>query len=159
MKLKICLAMFALMMALPLSVPAVAQADGANPVRERQKLMRSVGRAMKTTVKMLRGEIAYDAALAKDSMKTMNDVAGVFTTLFPKGSDKDNSIMDFDKESSAQPAIWADMADFKSKAEALKAASAKAGAAAGDKAALGAALGAVGQACKGCHSKYKAKEE
>lgn len=134
-------------------------APNANPVKERQKLMRSVGKAMKTSVKMLRGERPYDAGAAADAMKTMNDVAGKYAGLFPEGSDMENSIMDFDQESDAKPEIWTNMDDFKMKAAALKMASAAAQKAAGDKAMFMAAFGDVGKACKGCHGKYKADKK
>ena len=130
-----------------------------NPVKERQKLMRTVGKAMKTSVKMLKGELAYDAAAVSANMKTMSDVAGNYTGLFPDGSDMDNSIMDFDQESDAKPEIWANMDDFKVKATALKTASEAAMKASGDKAAFGVAFGNVGKACKGCHQKYKADKK
>ena len=132
--------------------------EKSNPVRERQKLMRSVGKAMKTTVKMIRGEISYEVDSIVAGMKTMGDVADRYTSLFPEGSDMENSIMDFDHESSAKPEIWANMADFKAKAAALKTASAAAMKVAGDKAALSAALANLGNACKACHQKYKAVE-
>ena len=60
-------------------------AENANPVKERQKLMRSVGKAMKTTVKMLRGDLAYDGAAAASAMATMSDVAGKYSQTVPRG--------------------------------------------------------------------------
>ncbi len=134
-------------------------AENANPVKERQKLMRSVGKAMKTTVKMLRGDLAYDGAAAASAMSTMSEVAGKYTKLFPEGSDMENSIMDFDQESDARPEIWTNKKDFEMKAAALLEASTKAGKAAGDKKALAAVFNEVGNACKGCHQKYKAKKQ
>ena len=134
-------------------------AENANPVKERQKLMRTVGKAMKTTVKMLRGDLAYDASMAAAAMATMSDVAGKYTKLFPEGSDMENSIMDFDQESDARPEIWTNKDDFKMKAAALVTASTKAGKASADKASLGAVFNEVGNACKGCHQKYKAKKQ
>lgn len=137
-----------------------ASADvNANPIKERQKLMRSVGKAMKTTVKMLRGELAYDAVAVSDGMKTMNEVANKYTSLFPEGSDMENSIMDFDQESDAKPDIWTNMDDFKMKAMALATASSAAMKASGDKGAFAAVFGNVGKTCKGCHQKYKADKK
>ena len=133
--------------------------EKANPVKERQKLMRAVGKAMKTTVKMLRGDLAYDAAAASGAMKTMSEVAQNYPKLFPAGSDMENSIMDFDQESDAKPEIWANMDDFKSKTNALLIASTKAGKAAGDKTTLAAVFNEVGKSCKACHQKYKAKKQ
>ncbi len=133
--------------------------QNANPVKERQKLMRSVGKAMKKTVKMLRGERPYDAATIANAMKTMNDVAGKYTGLFPEGSDMENSIMDFDQESDARPDIWTNMADFKKKAGVLGAASDAAMKVSSDQAAFAMAFDNVAKACKGCHQKYKADKQ
>ena len=135
----------------------------ANPVKERQKLMRSVGKAMQISVKMLKGKIAYDGAQIASRMKVMNEVAGKFnddfSRLFPKGSDDENSIMDFDQESSAKGEIWNQIDDFKMKAGELKTASAVALKQAGDKAAFAKSLENVGKSCKGCHQKYKANKK
>ena len=135
----------------------------ANPVKERQKLMRSVGKSMQISVKMLQGKIAYDGAEIASRMKIMNEVAGQFdanfSSLFPEGSDDENSVMDFDQESSAKGDIWSHMDDFKMKAGALKSASAAAIKQANDKATFAKALENVGKSCKGCHQKYKADKK
>ena len=135
----------------------------ANPVKERQKLMRSVGKAMGISVKMLKGKIAYDGAELASRMKVMNEVAGKFSTdfarLFPEGSDKENSMMDFDQESSAKGDIWSHADDFKMKSGDLQTASAAAMSQTGDKAAFAKAFGNIGKSCKGCHQKYKADKE
>ncbi len=137
----------------------VLAAPDANPVKERQKLMRQVGKAMKTSAKMAKGELAYDAAAIASAMKTMNEVAGKFTDLFPEGSDMENSIMDFDRDSDAKPEIWSNKEDFRQKSLALQAASKAAMEVSGDKAAFLAAFGNVGKTCKGCHEKYKADKK
>ena len=108
---------------------------------------------------MLRGDLAYDGAAAASAMSTMSTVAGKYTKLFPEGSDMENSIMDFDQESDARPEIWTNKKDFEMKAAALLDASTKAGKAAGDKAALAAVFNEVGNTCKACHQKYKAKKQ
>ncbi|MCF6198872.1 MAG: cytochrome c [Hyphomicrobiaceae bacterium] len=135
----------------------------ANPVKERQKLMRSVGKAMQISVKMLKGKVAYDGTEIASRMKIMNEVAGKFnddfSRLFPEGSDDENSIMDFDQESSAKADIWNQVDDFKMKSGELKTASAVAMKQAGDKAAFAKALENVGKSCKGCHQKYKADKK
>ena len=133
------------------------------PVKERQKLMRAVGKGMKISVKMLKGTIAYDGAAIASRMKIMGEVAvkfnDDFARLFPEGSDDENSMMDFDRESSAKGDIWSHMDDFKSKAMALKTASDAAMKQAGDKASFAKAFENIGKSCKGCHQKYKSDKK
>jgi cytochrome c556 len=66
-------------------------------------------------------------------------------------------VRDQDVETRALDAVWADKADFDTKAAALvEAANATAAAAAtGDQTATMAALGAMGQSCGGCHDTYR----
>ncbi len=135
----------------------------ANPVKERQKLMRAVGKAMQISVKMLKGKIDYDGAEIASRMKVMNEVAGTFNDdfarLFPEGSDDENAMMDFDQESSAKVEIWGAMDDFKMKAGELKTVSAAAMKLAGDKAAFAKYFENIGKSCKSCHQKYKADKK
>ena len=153
--------LLAVVLAVSLWLPALAVLAevSSNPVKERQKLMRSVGKAMKTTVKMLRGDLQYDAKAVAGAMATMNKVSKTYPTLFPKGSDVENSIMDFDQESSARMEIWSQNDDFRDKAAALGAASEQAMKAAGDKSAFAAVFNKIGNACKACHQKYKAEKQ
>ncbi len=145
------------------STDVVLAGKQANPVKERQKLMRSVGKAMQISVKMLKGKIAYDGAEIASRMKVMNEVAGKFsddfTKLFPEGSDDENAMMDFDQESSAKVEIWSAVDDFKKKAGDLKSVSAVAMKQAGDKAAFAKYFENVGKSCKSCHQKYKADKK
>ena len=71
----------------------------------------------------------------------------------------ENSIMDFDQESDAKPEIWTNMDDFKMKAQALQTASSAAMKLSSDKAAFMGVFNKVGNACKGCHQKYKSDKK
>lgn len=156
MKKTTAAALFAVLVAVPLS--AASSADD-NPVKERQKLMRSLGKAMQNTGKMMQGAIAYDAAAVREAMTTAQQVATAFPTLFPTGSDMDNALIEFGEESDAKPEIWGQMDDFKKKAEALKLAAATAEPLAADKAGFADGFKAVSKACKECHSTYKKPDE
>lgn len=71
--------------------------------------------------------------------------------LFPPGSDKGKT--------AAKEVIWANFPDFTAKSQDLHAA-AKAlevAAASGDKAATGKAFGALADACKACHQRYRSE--
>lgn len=130
-----------------------ATAAAAGPVKDRQKLMKSVGDSMKIVVPMLKGEAPYDAAAAAAAMDTINGVPDKFVTLFPEDSKGD-------PDSEAKDSIWENMKDFTAKANNLKTASAAAKEAAGKgldpfKAAV---FGALVKTCKECHDTYRLKK-
>jgi cytochrome c556 len=129
------------------SVAAVAADD---PIQARQALMKKNGGAAKIAFDMAGGKAPFDAATAAAAMKTIQDDMVEFVTLFPEGSDQGDT--------KASPSIWTDMAGFKAAADKLvaDAKTAEAAAATGAEA-FGAALGAVGGDCQGCHQTYRLK--
>jgi len=116
----------------------------------RQGVMDVFSWNMKAMGAMMKGEAPYDQALfarhASDLAKatSLDVLAG-----FPPDSDQG--------ETDARPDIWLDFEDFKQKLENLRQASQSLNevAAAGDKAAMGEALGKTGKQCKACHESYK----
>ncbi len=122
-----------------------------NPIKERQAIMKKNGADTKLATQMIKGEKPYDAAAAAEAMTSISNVMDKFVTLFPEGSTS--------KDSYAKPEIWQDMADFKSHAQEVKEASAAAAEAA--PAGVDTFKGAfvkLGQACNGCHEKYRIKQ-
>jgi cytochrome c556 len=75
-----------------------------------------------------------------------------FPTTFPPGSDHGNN-------TKALPAVWSDRADFDKAAANFITAATKLSqlAKAGDTDEFGDQIGAVGDACKSCHNKFRAK--
>ncbi|MDP7641941.1 MAG: cytochrome c, partial [Alphaproteobacteria bacterium] len=65
-----------------------------------------------------------------------------------------------DGDTDALPSIWQDWAKFEAAAKTLQTAAANLADAAGsgDMAAIGAAAGAVGKACGGCHEPFRKKK-
>lgn len=126
----------------------IAYAEGAsNPdVKARQELMDHNGAAMKTLGEMAGGKIAFDAAAAEEAKKMLiEDAAGI------EAAWKNNAT---DPASHSKPEIWTAWDDFVAKAgdlgkaaEALDTSSPET---------IGAGLGAIGGACKACHTAYKA---
>jgi cytochrome c556 len=113
----------------------------------RQQLMKTNAAAAALAVKMIRGDVPYDADVAKAAVESIGHDNTVFPHLFPAGSEGGK----------AGPAIWSDKAGFDAASKAMvDATTAAAAAAAGGKDAFGAAFGAVGQACQSCHEKYRA---
>jgi cytochrome c556 len=78
--------------------------------------------------------------------------ARLIPAMFPKGSETGNN-------TKALPAIWSDNAGFVKDAAALQDAAGKlvTAAKAGDEAAVGPAIKAIGQACGACHHDYRAR--
>jgi cytochrome c556 len=141
-----------LIVASALSV-VVASSAVAGPVEDRKELMKSVGKSVKLSVQMAKGDVPYDAAAAAAAMQTIHDVPDKFVKLFPQGSDKH-------PKTEASPKIWQDMNGFLAKAADLKAASAKTKAAAsqGQQAFQAAVFGPLVKTCKGCHDAYRIKK-
>lgn len=123
-------------------------------VKERQELMKTVGKSVKILVPMAKGETTYDAAAAVDAMKAINKVPDAFADSFPKGSEKVG-------DTEASPKIWENPSDFKAKAEALKKASAEGIKQAGEgvDALKGVLFGSVLKTCKSCHDEYRIKKK
>ncbi len=146
---------YPLALAAPLLIAflSVAAPASANPVEERQALMKSVGKSMKAIGAMMAD--FYDAKIAEENLKIINSVPDKFKTLFPEGSDKD-------PKTAATAKVWSDHAGFLKILESLKADSAAALVVAqkgeDGEADFGAAFGKMAGNCKNCHQSYKIKK-
>lgn len=128
-----------------LAVTALA----ADPIAERQALMKTVGKATKASAEMVQGKAPYDAAAVEAAMREISAAAEKLPTLFPAGSETGG-------ETEASPKIWADKAGFDAKAADLAAAAKAASvAAAGGLDAFKPAFGAMAGNCKGCHEAFR----
>jgi cytochrome c556 len=131
---------------------AIAQAD---IVKERQELMKGVGKAAKLGGDTLKGNVAYDAAALATAMKNIAAVPDKYVTMFPEGTGNDKI-----PDSEASPKIWADMEGFKAAAMKMKtAAGAAAGAAEKGEAAFKASFAELTKSCKNCHESYRIKKD
>jgi cytochrome c556 len=125
---------------------AAVAADATDPtVKAWQELMDANGAATKTLGGMAGGKMAFDgtaAAAAKtDLIAHAGDIANKFKTQAS------------DPASKASPDIWTNWDDFVAKANALSTAAASLDVTSMET--LQAGMGAVGGACKDCHTKYK----
>lgn len=122
-------------------------AEATDPtVKARQELMEIIGKNTKVLGDMAGGKAAYDAAAAESAKAAIVTAAGEIAAKFEPQST--------DPESEAKPEVWTNWEDFVTKATALSTA---AGALdVGSAEAIGAGMGAVGGACKDCHSVYRA---
>mgnify|MGYP001765185300 FL=1 len=136
-------------------VAAIASgtAFAADPIETRKATMKAIGGAFGgVMVKMVKGEIPYDAAAAKKAADTMVEKGKSIdiAALFPKGTEKGG-------DTEALPKIWSDPAGFKAAMDKMNAAFAAQAPNVDqglDK--LKVAVGEIGKTCKGCHDEYRA---
>jgi cytochrome c556 len=125
----------------------------ADPIKDRQALMKERGKLAGQISKVVKGETPFDAAAVLDALKALEANAEKFDAdkLFPAGSDKGDT--------TAAPKIWEDMAGFKA-AEDKFLADAKAAVASppADVDALKAQLNTLGGDCGTCHQTYRIKK-
>lgn len=133
---------------------AMAQ-DFSAALKARQGQMRLLALNLGILGGMAKGEMEYDAALAQAAADNVVAVASLNQlTAWPEGSGMGGT-----EGTKAKMDIWTDFAGFQEKWGALAPAAAKLQAAAGQGATeIGASLGPVGGACKGCHDTYRAPQ-
>ena len=135
-----------------LAVAAHGQAqDPAKVIRYRQSAHFLLGWNINPIAAMVKGEIPFDADAARLRATRLAQVAPMIAEGYPPGSGTG-------APTKAKPEIWDNMADFRQKIADLESATAQLAAISetGDLQQIGPALGAVGNACKACHDRYKA---
>lgn len=126
---------------------AYAESKAADPdVHARQNLMQSNGASIGALAGMAKGEAAFDAAAAEAAKQQLIANAAGIEAAF-----KNNAT---DPEAHAKPDVWANWDEFLADAKALGDAAAALDASSLD--GVKAGLGAIGGACKGCHTEFKA---
>lgn len=140
---------------LAISVLALAgSAAFADPIAERQALMKANGKAASVLAPIVKGEKPFDEAAVMAALTELNQNAQKIdvAALFPAGSDKGD-------KTTAAPKIWEEPAEFQAKVDKFKADTAAAVAAAPkDVDALKAQFGAIGANCGGCHETFRIKK-
>ncbi|MEX2296149.1 MAG: cytochrome c [Dongiaceae bacterium] len=124
-------------------------------VEQRQDAMKSMGGHMKA----INGAIesgSPDGALVAQLAAEIQTIAAKIPELFPEGT----SLEDISGDVGAKPEIWTDWAGFEQAATNLgtQAEPLVAAAGTGDAAAMAAQFKLVGEACGGCHSKFRQKD-
>lgn len=123
---------------------AVSASDGA--LKYRANTMEAIGGHMKAIVAIVRGDVPHTDHLPMHA-GALAELAQVAPSLFAQGSEGGDTL----------PAVWEEPEDFQAKLEAFREATANLKAAASAGEGVGQAMRAVGQACKGCHDKYRAE--
>ena len=146
----------ALILTAALAATAAVADMGDDVVQARRGYFKMLGLEVGPLGAMAKGEVDYDAAAAQAHADDLATLAGYGVgDLFLEGTSQDDRVGD----TRALPAIWANLSDFQSKAEDFAVAAAALKEAAGQgRAALGPALGRVGETCKACHDDYRARE-
>ncbi|TPL01855.1 MULTISPECIES: cytochrome c [unclassified Mesorhizobium] len=125
----------------------------ADPIKDRQALMKERGKLAGQISKVVKGEEPFDAAAVLTALQALEANAEKFDAdkLFPAGSDKGDT--------TAAPKIWEDMAGFKATGDKFLA-DAKAAVASppSDVDALKAQLNTLGGDCGTCHQTYRIKK-
>lgn len=125
----------------------------ADPILDRQALMKERGKIVGGLSKVVKGEEPFDAAAVLTTLQALQANAEKFDAdaLFPAGSDTGDT--------TAAPKIWQDMAGFKA-AEDKYLADVKAAVAAApaDIDALKSQINTIGGDCGTCHQSYRVKK-
>jgi cytochrome c556 len=118
-------------------------AEGEAEFKYREGVMRTVGGHMSSLAAILRGQIHLDNL--QYHARGMADLAKIVPDVFPDGSGV--------SKSEALPSVWEKPDEFKAAMEKFVKAANDMSAAAqgGDMSAIGPAMKALGQSCKGCH--------
>jgi cytochrome c556 len=135
--------------ALALSV-ATAAAQG-DPIATRKQTMKGVGDATKVGTQMVKGEVPFDAAKAREIFQVYANAADKMHTYFPENAKTGG-------ETTASPKIWESQAEFRKRFDDWAADIKKASAQTSDPAAFKEAFTTVTKACGGCHENFRVKK-
>ncbi len=141
---------------LTLAVSALAAGDpNEKAIKSRKAVMTLQSWYAGPLFAMAKGDMEYDADMAKASAAALNTMATIKGDLmWPPGTDNGA----YAGETRALPEIWSTWPEVGNKAQALSDATAALAGVAGDGLdALRSKIGAVGKACKGCHDDFRAE--
>lgn len=142
--------------AAPILAIAVFSASAiADPIKDRQALMKDQGKTVGSITPIIKGEKPFDAATVIAALKHLNEDAQMIDAakLFPAGSDKG-------AETTASPKIWEDNAGFvaalaKYKKDAAEVAAAEPQ----DMESFKVAFNQVTENCASCHKAFRIKKD
>lgn len=127
---------------------AFAETEATDPAAiAREDLMKGFGGAAKTLGEMAGGKATYDATAAAAAKATLIAGAAEIATKFAAPTT--------DPADKTSPDVWKNWDDFLAKGKALGDAAASLDVASAET--IGAGMGAIGGACKDCHTTYRMK--
>ncbi len=131
---------------------ATAHEGATGIVKHRMEMMKEMAKAMKALAPMVKGETAWNVALARASAATIAGHADKMPETFPEGSDG--------HPSEAKKTIWSAWDQFEESAEALRSQAARLEAAAAKGAQAAKPLFAeITNECKACHQDFREKKQ
>jgi cytochrome c556 len=119
-------------------------AQNLDAIKQRREAMSAIGTLSTNNFKMMKGEAPFDLAKVQSALKTMNDNAAKFKSLFPADSKTGG-------DTAASPKIWQAKAKFEAAADKLAAEIKAAAGAIKDEATLKTEYMKVARSCGGCH--------
>lgn len=133
------------------AVSAHSMSTGIESADKRIAMMKELGMNMKAIAGVAKGEMAYSPELNAKATR-IDEIADALPDLFPVGTGG--------PKTRAKDEIWSDKAGFTKALAEFKAASTNLVAAVetGDQGKIGAALGATGKTCGGCHKPFRTPE-
>ena len=130
---------------------AHAEAERTDPNSiARGELMKTIGKNIGILGGMAKGEVAYDAAGAEGAKAAMLEAAGKIEATF-----KDQGAAD--PASEAKPEVWTNWEEFLADAKKLGEAAGAMDVASAES--IGAGMGALGGACKDCHTEFRVAKQ
>lgn len=133
-------------------VDAASHEKATGVVKERQELMKGIGKAMKGLSAMAKGEADYNADEVKKWATSIQTSSAEVSKLFPEGS--------LQPASEALPTIWQDWAKFEKLSKQLgETSGAVAEAADGGRGAMVPAFANLAKNCNACHTDFRKKKE
>lgn len=134
----------------PMAANADEMTDNAT-VENRKMLMDGIGGAMGTLGCYMKGQCDLPDPVLRNLANGIAFAADAAPGAF------EASTPDATVKTTANEKIWSDWDGFAKRFPEMKEAALNLAAAAGDKSAMGAAMGNLGKSCKGCHDEYRTK--
>ena len=131
------------------TVLAQSQEEAEFAVETRQSVLHLVRWNFGPLAGMAREKVPYDAEVAKVRAQRLHDLLLMLPDAFKMDT------REFDVETEALDAVWADMDGFNNRFETAMEAAEALVAGSGDPEQLPALVGAMGTACGGCHDDYR----
>ncbi len=122
----------------------IAYAQNLDVIKQRRVAMQTVGGASFANFKIMKGDAPFDLAVVQGGLKTFQEQAAKFKTLFPDDAKTGGN-------SDASPKIWEKKADFEAAVDTFAATAKTAAAAITDEASFKAEYPKVANSCGGCH--------
>ena len=135
-----------------IATPTFAQTAPEDAYDYRRSVMKSLGSHTHAFFLIFSGKVDQPTQMSTHA-NAISAIGAEISTLFPAGSNVDNS--------SALPLIWEEPEQFSEVAQNAKIATAglAAAVASGDRQAVAQGFRALGNACKGCHDRYREDDD